>query len=91
MADRGLNYGNPENNFRRIALLWNAWLEARYGRLYVYDLSEQVTLDEIDVAQMNSFIKDGRLANQPNHLDSWVDKAGYAACGANIACEDPNV
>ncbi|MFN7882545.1 MAG: DUF6378 domain-containing protein [bacterium] len=23
-----------------------------------------------------------RLKNSPNHRDSWVDLAGYAACGA---------
>ena len=85
VADRGLNYGSPEDNFNRIAILWNAWLEIRYGiKNAVY-----FQLDAIDVAQMCSFIKDARIANQPNHLDSWIDKAGYAACGANIACKEP--
>lgn len=28
----------------------------------------------------------GHLAASPNHEDSWVDLAGYAACGAELAC-----
>ena len=24
--------------------------------------------------------------DEPNHEDSWVDMAGYAACGAELAC-----
>jgi hypothetical protein len=39
---------------------------------------------------MMILMKVARLSNQSNHLDSWTDVAGYAACGANICCEEPN-
>ena len=77
VAGRGLNYGRPEDNFERIARRWRAHLMNAYGI--------DVDLTATSVAIMCSDIKTARLENQPNHLDSWVDMAGYAACGAEIA------
>jgi hypothetical protein len=74
---RNLNYGNPEDNFARIAVLWNAWLSIR---------KEPVSpLTAVDVAIMLGDVKKARLANDSTHEDSWVDLAGYAACGAECA------
>lgn len=73
-GERHLNYGKPEDNFFRIATLWNAWMQIRHDG----------PLTSFDVAIMMGHIKDARLANTPSHHDSWVDKAGYAACGADI-------
>lgn len=84
VADRGLNYGNPENNFARIAERWNAHLLNTWG---LFDIPK---LTSTDVAIMCADIKLARLENQPAHLDSWADLAGYAACGANINCEEPD-
>lgn len=84
VADRGLNYGRPEDNFQRIANRWNAHIRNVWGDL------GQPALDPADVAIMMGDIKLARLENQPAHLDSWVDLAGYAACGANITCKEPN-
>ena len=81
VADRGLNYGAPENNFTRIAFRWQAHVANRYG--------ESPHFDATDVAIMMTDVKLARLENQPNHLDSWIDVAGYAACGANIECDEP--
>lgn len=80
VADRGLNYGKPEDNFRRIAERWRVHILNRYGI--------SISFDGIDVTIMCADLKLARLENQPDHLDSWVDIAGYAACGANIACEE---
>ena len=85
VADRGLNYGSPEDNFNRIATLWNAWLNIRYGDKNDIDFD----IDTTDVTIMMDLVKKARIANNPAHLDSWVDVAGYAACGANINCEEP--
>ena len=79
VADRGLNYGTPEDNFGRIARLWNIHLTNRHNG----------PLTPADVAQMMVLMKVARLENTPAHLDSWTDIAGYAACGANITCKDP--
>lgn len=79
VADRGLNYGKPEDNFTRIAHRWRAHIFNRFGKL--------IELDAASVAIMCMDLKMARLENTPHHLDSWVDAAGYAACGANIAAE----
>ena len=82
VADRGLNYGKPEDNFNRIAARWNAHLLNTCG-------SDAPKLDATDVAIMMCDVKLARVEHQPRHLDSWTDLAGYAACGANINCEEP--
>ncbi len=81
VGGRGKSYGAPEDNFRRIARLWNAHLLNRYGP------NDNVvpTLDEQDVSIMMALMKLARLANDPNNHDSWVDVAGYAACGGELA------
>src|SRR5579872_2639148 len=79
VADRGLNYGKPEDNFERIARRCTAHLRN------AYNIDVRITAES--VAVMCADIKLARLENDPKHLDSWVDVAGYAACGANISCE----
>lgn len=81
VADRGLNYGRPEDNFDRIARRWNVHVLNRYG-------AGAPQLDAIDVALMMDDVKSARLENSPHHVDSWIDKAGYAACGGEIAGRD---
>ena len=71
-------YDSPSDNFRRTANLWATHLRNRYGRNHTIPV-----LDEADVALMLDLVKTARLEFDPTHLDSWVDKAGYAACGAN--------
>lgn len=83
VAGRGKSYGAPEDNFQRIARLWNAHLRNRYPDHIVGSVGFQ--LDAQDVAMMMALMKIARLANDPNHHDSWVDVAGYAACGGEIA------
>jgi hypothetical protein len=73
--DRNANYGNPEDNFQHIANLWNNYLAVRRP--------EAAVITPADVAVMNMLIKVARLGNNPNHHDSAVDIAGYAACLAD--------
>ena len=70
------NYGSPEKNFEEIARYWSIFLDR--------DISA------IDVALMMVLMKLARLQNKPDHDDSWIDIAGYAANGAEIAtyCRD---
>lgn len=84
VGDRGLNYGKPEDNFDRIARLWNVHL---INAGIVRDPKEAL-LTATDVALMCTLLKVARLEHQPDHLDSWVDIAGYAACGGEIAVKD---
>jgi hypothetical protein len=67
-------YSEPEDCFAKIAGLWNAWMKAR----------KPGPITGVDVAVMLGLMKIGRLASDPTHIDSWVDLAGYAACGAEI-------
>lgn len=69
-ARRG-SYGHPENNFGRIADLWNAYLSNKPGG--------PMPITPQDTALMMVLLKVARLLESPNHRDSVVDIAGYAA------------
>ena len=44
----------------------------------------EAPLDATDVAHMMVLLKMARLVETPQHRDSWVDMAGYAATGARV-------
>lgn len=73
-SDRNKEYGEPEDNFSRIAALW----EAFQGRQFT----------STDVAIMMALVKVARIATSPGKLDHYVDLAGYAACAAEVAWAD---
>lgn len=73
-GDRDTQYGNPEDSFERIAEYWQTYLE------------DKVNIGAEDVAIMMILFKIARLeGSEYLHQDSWVDIAGYAACGCEIA------
>ena len=74
---RGRSYGTPESNFARIAAFWKRYLANRGA-------GPDAPIDEADVSAMMVLMKVARLQQSPEHLDSWVDIAGYAACGGEI-------
>lgn len=78
-GNREQDYGTPEESFRAIAQLWEIYIRERMVIL------TDVCFDPEDVAIMMALLKIARLANNPEHMDSWVDLAGYAACGGEIA------
>lgn len=67
---RQTNYGTPEENFTNAARIWSVILGTPVA-------AHQVALC-LDA------VKTARLMADPHHLDSWVDKAGYASCGAEV-------
>jgi len=71
-GDREEDYGSPENNFKRIAQFWNAYLG--HGDVF----------SSKDVAAMLSLLKIARIASGNAKSDNWVDLAGYAACGGEL-------
>lgn len=73
-GQREQDYGSPENNFERIAALWNAYLGAK-------------TVDAVDVAMMLALLKVARIKTGRGTVDSFVDLAGYAACAGEIATQ----
>lgn len=74
--ERASQYGTPEDNFARIARHWKVYLLNAKGL--------DVDITPTDVALLMDLMKTARLENMPGHRDSWVDKAGYARCGAAI-------
>jgi len=66
-------HGGPGMGLTRIAAPWSTLL--------------QVEVTPAQVAQCMIALKLARLMHNPRHLDSWVDVAGYAACGAEVTSE----
>lgn len=79
-GQREQDYGTPEDNFETIAGLWKTYL----SRACV-DEAGCVYIDANDVAMMMALLKIARIAAGGGKADSWIDLAGYAACGAE--CE----
>lgn len=77
-GQREQDYGTPEDNFKTIADFWTAYLG--------------YPVDTTDVAAMMALLKIARISTGTATADSWVDLAGYAACGREIAThsEDEN-
>lgn len=75
--DRAKSYGDAEDNFSNIAKIWNAQ-GVRINK-------RKVTAT--DVALMMVGMKLARLRYNPEHKDSWIDIAGYAACGMECGCK----
>ncbi len=73
--DRNSQYGEPEDNFRRIADLWTAYLGPKLPRV----------LTAVDVSNMMILFKVARNTANFRKTDNWVDIAGYAACGGEIS------
>lgn len=76
-GQREHDYGGPEDSFRTIANLWTAYMTGTCG--------DFVEFSPVDVSVMLGLLKVARIANNPKHMDNWVDLAGYAACGGEIA------
>ena len=79
-GQRETDYGTPEDNFETIAELWETYL-----RRACVDEAGCVYIDAKDVAMMMVLLKIARIAAGGGKADSWIDLAGYAACGAE--CE----
>jgi hypothetical protein len=81
LQDRAAEYGSLEDNFTTIADLWSVYWQRR----------GLAKFEPFDVAVMMALLKVGRLSANPKHADSWVDLAGYAACGVECATRpDPS-
>jgi hypothetical protein len=70
-GDRDQAHGAPALTFQRIADLWSVFLG--------------VTITPAQVAELMILFKLARLSANPQHADSWIDIAGYAACGGEVA------
>lgn len=71
--DRNSQYGEPEDCFALIGKLWTGYTGVRIG--------------PADVAAMMILMKVARIRAFDKKEDSWVDIAGYAACGVECAAK----
>lgn len=78
-GDREQDYGSPENNFARIAMMWEAYL---YNRAEPFGTG--LKIEPQDVVAMLALLKIARIASGHAKEDNWIDLAGYAACGGEI-------
>lgn len=74
---REQDYGSPENNFQIIANLWNDYIND--------DRKNGVKLTAKDVAMMMALLKIARARGEKPTEDTFVDLAGYAACGGELS------
>lgn len=72
-GSREEDYGSPEDNFAVIAALWTAYTGT--------DVTPK------DVAMMMALLKIAR-AKAGSKPDTYINLAGYAACGAEISSRD---
>lgn len=80
LVDRGVNYGRPRPNHQRMADLLNAYLNGRNpGPLSPEEMTIVMVL-----------MKVARIMESPQHIDSYLDIAGYAICGLDCIDEDLN-
>ena len=79
-GEREEDYGSPEDNFRLIGDLWTSHL-----RQMCVGPGTDVCVFSSDVAAMMALLKIARIAMGSGKADNWVDLAGYAACGGEIA------
>ena len=74
-GQREQDYGSPENNFEIIAGFWTVY--------------KGVPFTPNDVAMMMALLKIARIKSGGGTADSFVDLAGYAACGGELVTEVP--
>ena len=70
-GEREHEYGNPEDNFGLIGMLWTTYT------------GTMITAQ--DVAMMMALLKIARIKTGTGTADSFIDLAGYAACAGEIA------
>lgn len=71
--DRAATHGEIEASFGQIAAIWSV----RLG----------VPVSPVQVAILLVDLKTVRAWGNPGHADNWIDIAGYAACGGELAGE----
>jgi hypothetical protein len=78
-GDRQEDYGDAAQSFNDIAAGWNIIVSRA-----IKQNGKFAPLSPTHVALMMDWLKTTRLLNDTSHQDSWVDKAGYSALGAEI-------
>ena len=75
-GDRNVQYGDPNQDFRRTAELWSTYLG--------------VPITAQQVGMMQILLKVSRSVWSPYKRDHYLDIAGYAACAYGVAETENN-
>ena len=75
-GDRAKDYGDAHQNHQRIADGWNIIIEGA--------IEKHGQITPAHVTLMMDWVKTSRLIETIDHEDSWIDKAGYTALGAEF-------
>lgn len=86
VVEREIEYGPPWENLTNCAMLWSAYLCAKFAGKTVDPL--QITLEAEDVAHLNILQKMARTMTGQKKFDTYVDMAGYSALAGECAQED---
>lgn len=81
--DRNNQYGPPTQDFRRTAEMATA-----LGFAVIGPNDEVLDIAPHHVAVFIDLVKSSRIMWDPTNRDSWLDKAGYAACGYECVVEE---
>ena len=79
-GQRAKDYGDAYHNHGRIAEGWNIIISGA--------LKSHGHVTPAHVALMMDWVKSARLVENIDHEDSWIDKAGYSALGAEHTTRD---
>lgn len=82
-GDRNNQYGPPTQDFRRTAEMATA-----AGFAVIGPEDEVLDIQPHHVAIFIDLVKTSRIMWDPTNRDSWLDKAGYAACGYECVVEE---
>ena len=74
--DRAALHGAAEDTFANIGELWGWWMHGK----------QAYTFSDFDVAIMMTLFKIARIKGNPDHIDSYIDGAGYLALAGEIQC-----
>tara|TARA_R100000808_G_scaffold1584_1_gene7068 strand:- start:11380 stop:11724 length:345 start_codon:yes stop_codon:yes gene_type:complete len=77
--NRHEDYGDAKENFNRIASGWDVIVKVA--------IESHGKITAAHVALMMDWVKTSRLLNKISHTDSWIDKCGYSAIGAEFEDE----
>lgn len=80
-GDRAQMYGDPTENYRKVAAVWNGILDAA-------GMTPAKPIDAMTAATMMEGLKIARRYLGPYERDSFVDSCGYAAVAGEIAAKE---
>lgn len=82
---RNKEYGEPRDNLGDCALLWDAYITAKYGTGSLSQEDDDWKISAEDVAWLNVLQKIARTFRGPHKPDTYIDAAAYAAIAGEVS------